>query len=58
MWDHLVIRKDPDAEKNKAGGEGDDRGQDGWLASLNQWHEFEQALGDDEGQGSLACCSP
>ena len=21
-------------------------------------HEFEQALGDDEGQGSLACCSP
>ena len=22
------------------------------------WHEFEQALGDNEGQGSLACCSP
>ena len=21
-------------------------------------HEFEQALGDGEGQGSLACCSP
>ena len=21
-------------------------------------HEFEQALGDDEGQRSLACCSP
>ena len=21
-------------------------------------HEFEQALGIDEGQGSLACCSP
>ena len=21
-------------------------------------HEFEQALGDDEGQGSLACCIP
>ena len=21
-------------------------------------HEFEQALGDSEGQGSLACCSP
>ena len=20
--------------------------------------KFEQALGDDEGQGSLACCSP
>ena len=21
-------------------------------------HEFEQTLGDDEGEGSLACCSP
>ena len=21
-------------------------------------HEFEQAVGDSEGQGSLACCSP
>ena len=21
-------------------------------------HEFEQALGDSEGQGSLVCCSP
>ena len=21
-------------------------------------HEFDQALGDGEGQGSLACCSP
>ena len=24
---------------------------------LNE-HEFEQALGGDEGQGSLVCCSP
>ena len=22
------------------------------------WHEFEQALGDNEGQESLVCCSP
>ena len=29
----------------------------GWYHSLNG-HEFEQALGDGEGQGSLACCSP
>ena len=21
------------------------------------WHEFDQTLGDNEGQGSLACCS-
>ena len=29
----------------------------GWHHQLNE-HEFEQAPGDDEGQGSLACCSP
>ena len=29
----------------------------GWHHQLNA-HEFEQALGDGEGQGSLACCSP
>ena len=29
----------------------------GWHHQLNE-HEFEQALGDDEGQGSLVCCSP
>ena len=23
-----------------------------------QGHEFGQAVGDDEGQGSVACCSP
>ena len=28
----------------------------GWYHWLNG-HEFEQALGDSEGQGSLACCS-
>ena len=29
----------------------------GWLHGFNGL-EFEQALGDGEGQGSLACCSP
>ena len=29
----------------------------GWHHQLNR-HQFEQALGDSEGQGSLACCSP
>ena len=29
----------------------------GWHLQLNG-HEFEQALGDSEGQGKLACCSP
>ena len=36
----------------------------GWQDKMVRWHhklyghEFEQALGDDEGQGSLVCCSP
>ena len=29
----------------------------GWHHRLNR-HEFEQVLGDGEGQGSLVCCSP
>ena len=29
----------------------------GWHHQLNG-PEFEQALGDSEGQGSLVCCSP
>ena len=29
----------------------------GWYHRLNE-HEFEQALGVDDGQGSLACYSP
>ena len=39
-FDHLMWRADS-LEKTlmlgKAGGEGDDRGQDGWMASLIQW---------------------
>ena len=27
----------------------------GWHHQIKE-HEFEQALGDGEGQGSLACC--
>ena len=29
----------------------------GWNHQFNG-HEFEQALGDGEGQGDLVCCSP
>ena len=29
----------------------------GWHHRLNV-HEFEQALGDGDGQGSVVCCSP
>ena len=33
------------------------RGRDGWWHQQLNGHEFEQALGGGEGQGSLACCS-
>ena len=43
----------------KAGGEGDDRGWDGWMASLTQWTWVRaKTLGDSEGLGGLACCTP
>ena len=29
----------------------------GWYHRLDG-HEFDRALGDGDGQGSLACCSP
>ena len=51
-----LIEKDPDAgEKLKAGGEGDNRGWDGWMASPTQWTGV---WANGEEQGSLVCCSP
>ena len=54
-----LIKKDPDAGK-------DWRQEEKWTTEdeMVGWHhrldghEFEQAPGDGEGQGSLACCSP
>ena len=55
----LLIRIDPDDGKDwrqeKKGMTEDE--MVGWHHWLNG-HEFEQAPGDSEGQGSLACCSP
>ena len=45
-------------ERLKEGGEGDEGGWDGWMASPLDGHEFEQALGAGDGQGSLLCCKP
>ena len=45
-------------ERLKAGGEGDTEDEMvGWYHRLDG-HEFEQAPGVSDGQGSLACCSP
>ena len=59
MWRADPLGKKPWCwERLSAEGEGDDRGWDGWMASLTQWLEFEHILGDSEGQVSLECCSP
>ena len=53
-----LIRKDPDAGKDW--GQEEKRMTDETVR-WHQWlsgHEFEQTLGDAEGQGTLACCSP
>ena len=54
-----LIRKDPDAGKDWRQEEKETREDEmvGWHHWLNG-QEFEQALGDDEGQGSLAGFSP
>ena len=54
-----IIGKDPDAGQDQRQ---EEKGMTenemvGWYHLLNG-HEFEQAPGDGEGQGSLACCSP
>ena len=51
-WKRLWCR-----EGLRAGGEGDDRGWDGWMASLTRWHESKWTPGFGDGQGGLACYS-
>ena len=56
---NLLTGKDPDTGKDwrweEKGMTGDE--MPGWHHRFNG-HEFEQALGVDDGQGSLACCNP
>ena len=49
-----LIWKDPDAGKDWRR---EEKGMTEWHHRLDG-HEFEQALGVGDGQGSLACCSP
>ena len=54
-----LIGKDPDAGKDW--GQEEKRMTEGEMVGWHHWlngHEFEQTPGDDEGQGSLVCCSP
>ena len=53
-----LIGKDWCWERLRAGGEAGNRNEVvGWHHQLNG-HEFEQAPGVSDGQGSLVCCSP
>ena len=60
---HLMWRASS-LEKTLMLGKVEGRGRRGWQDKMVGWHhwlngqEFEQAPGDGEGQGSLACCSP
>ena len=61
---HLIGRTDS-LEKTLKLGKTEGKRRKGWqwvkcLDTITQFngHEFEQTLGDSEGQGSLACCSP
>ena len=55
----IMIGKDPDAGNDRRQEEKGTTGDEmvGWHHLLNG-HEFEQAPGDSEGQGSLMCCGP
>ena len=54
----LTHRKRPRCwERLRAGGEGSNRGWDGWMASPTQWTWVWVNSGSD-GQGGLVCCSP
>ena len=45
-------------ERLKAGGEGDNRGWECWMASPTRWTWVWVNSGVGDGQGGLACCSP
>ena len=42
----------------KAGGKGNNRGRDGWMASLTQWRWVWVNSWSGDGQGGLARCNP
>ena len=62
-FSHLIRRADSFErpwcwERLKWGGEGDDRGWDGWMASLTQWTRVWVNSGSWWWKGGLTCCGP
>ena len=58
MWRTDLLENNFMLERLKSGGEGDNRGWDGWMASLTRWTWVWTTSGVGDGQGSLVCCSP
>ena len=62
LWPPYVknrfIGKDPDTDQMKAGGEEEDRGWDGWMASLIRRMLSLNKFRELDGQGGLVCGSP
>ena len=50
-----LIGKDSEAGKDQ---EQEKKVTEGEMVDSINGHEFEQTLGDSEGEGSLACCNP
>ena len=63
-WPHAFISYPQSLGKTLMLGKVEGRKTRGWQDEMVGWrhrldgHEFEQAPGDSEGQGSLVCCSP
>ena len=57
IWRANSLEKTQCWERLKAGREGDDRGQDGWMASPTQWTWVWASSGRRWRTGNLACCS-
>ena len=58
MWRADSFEKTLMWERLWAGGEEDDRGWDGWMASPTQWTWVWETPGVGDGQAGLVCCSP
>ena len=58
MWRTDSLEKPWCCDRLRAGGEVDDRGWNGWMASLTWWTWIWVTLGVGDGQENLACCSP
>ena len=56
MWRAGSSEKTLIWERLRAGGEGDDRRWDGWMASPTQWTWVWMNLGVGDGRGGVACC--